>query len=282
MRKKTFRSPSAILALGVFTAAAAIAASPAEEGTAAGTLKVGTATTPLAHAYARAEKGFFDKKKEDIRVILTDVALPESALADEFERHHLAEAGKLHGIEVVIDAQKQPIAGVILHAFTKSQGFISVTGMHRFQQKTFNATTVEGTLAMEGPSEFQGTTFQYSASFRAPVWHAPAPTAKGAAARETPPAKAVLAFYVAIHKGDLPAVKSLMTPESAKPLDGPNGKKMFEFLRTVTPEPARAQIESVDIKGNTAEVTVAVKTRDSTETSKVRLEKRAGQWKVAM
>lgn len=281
MRKSFFRFASAVLALGVSTGGA-VASPPAGEGTAAGTLEVGGTVTPLAHAYARAEKGYFGKEK-DVRVILTDVALLESALADPFERRRMAADGKLHGVEVVLDAQKQPIAGVILHeAFRKFQGSVSVTGMHRFEPKVFNAATVEGTLSTERPSEFQGTTFKYSASFRAAVWHPPAPTVKGAAAKATLPAKAALAFFVAVHRGDIAAVKGLMTPESAKPLDGPNGRKMLEFLKTVTPEPARARIESVDIREDTAEVAVSVKTRDTSETSRVRLEKRAGGWKVAM
>src|SRR5450759_3527661 len=125
----------------------------AQEGTASGTLTVAAKTTPLTHVYARAQKGFFDPTKEDILVILSDVAIPEDALSDEFARHKMAGDGKLHGVEVVLDADKQAVSGGLLHeAFAETQGYVSVAGMHEFLAKTFDGKVVEGTLSTTFPS----------------------------------------------------------------------------------------------------------------------------------
>jgi hypothetical protein len=260
---------------------AAAAAAAILEGAASGTLTVGGETTPLRYAYARAEKGFFDPSKEDTRLILSDVPLSEQALTDEFRRNHMAQDGKLHSVEVVIDAQRRPIAGVLRHAaFSKTQAFVSVSGMHTFEPKTFDGRFVEGRLSTERPGEFMDVTFEYAATFRAPVWHPPASTAVGAAARETPAAKVVLAFLKAARAGDRAAMKKLMTTEAAKELDGPRGAEMLEFLKSTSPDPASAEIESVNVQGNVAEVAVTEKSKDESETSRMKLVREGGQWRV--
>ena len=67
-----------------------------EEGTASGKLTVGGKTTPLTHAYALARTDTFDKTKERVLVILSDVTIPEDTLWDQFPGLKMAMAGKLH------------------------------------------------------------------------------------------------------------------------------------------------------------------------------------------
>lgn len=62
-----------MLASGVLSQAADAAAG---SGTARGSLTVGKDRVALTHAFARAVEGFFDKKKDDVAVVLSDVALP--------------------------------------------------------------------------------------------------------------------------------------------------------------------------------------------------------------
>ncbi|HTD52694.1 MAG TPA: hypothetical protein VK780_06700 [Thermoanaerobaculia bacterium] len=166
---------SAFLLALAFLGSTAAASEPAHlEGRASGKLVVDRQSTPLTYAYARAEKGFFDPSKEDIRVILSDVPLSDDALNDDFTRNHMAQDGKLHSVEVVIDAEKRPISGVLRHAaFARTQGFVSVSGMHRFEPKTFDGRFVEGKLATDRSNEFMNVSFEYEATFRAPVWRAP-------------------------------------------------------------------------------------------------------------
>jgi membrane protein DedA with SNARE-associated domain len=153
----------------------AVAASAAIlEGSASGQLIVGGKKTPIRYAYARAEKGFFDPTKEDIRVILSDVSLTEEALSDDFTRNRMARDGKLHSVEVVIDSEKRPISGVLRHpAFARTQGFVSVSGMHRFDPKKFDGRFVEGTLSTDRPGEFMSVSFEYAATFQAAIWRTP-------------------------------------------------------------------------------------------------------------
>jgi hypothetical protein len=252
-----------------------------EAGTASGKLTVDGQTTPLTYAYARAGKSFFDPGKEDILIILSDVPIPEAALSDVFARHAMAVEGKLHAVEVSLNSEKQAVSGGLLHeAFSQTQGFVSVTGMHKFEAKTFDGKLVEGKLSMDKPDEFMKKTFQYSATFRAPVWHRPPPTASGAAAAQTAPGKAAIVFLKAAKAGKPADLKKILSAELSKQLDGPEGKNMLEGLKAMTPDPAIAQIESVDIQGNTAEVTVVEKSKDGSATSTIKLALEGGQWRV--
>jgi hypothetical protein len=152
----------------------AIVSAAVLEGSATGKLTVAGKETPLRYAYARAEKGFFDPTKEDIRVILSDVPLTDQALDDDFTRNRMAQDGKLHSVEVVIDSEKRPISGVLRHpAFVRTQGFVSVSGMHRFEPKKFDGRFVEGKLATDRPGEFMNISFEYAATFQAAIWRTP-------------------------------------------------------------------------------------------------------------
>ncbi len=269
------------LALALVGSAAAGAAPSENTGTASGQLTVAGKTTPLAYAYARAEKGFFDPAKEDILIILSDVPIPEDALADEFARHHLAAEGKLHAVEVTLSSDREPVSGGLLHeAFSQTQGYVSVAGMHRFEPKTFDDKLVEGRLSMSKPSEFMEKSFQYDATFRAAVWRRPPPTASGPEAAQTAPGKATLAFLKAARSGNKAALQKLMTAEAGKELDGPHGREALDILKATVPNPAAAQIESVDIQGNTARVSVVEKSKDASVTSHFTLTLEGGAWKV--
>jgi len=283
MRRLHRHAWTVICMIGIWLACGPLPAQPPADaaGTASGQLTVGGVTTPLTHAYARAAKGFFDPSKEDVLVILSDVPIAEEALEDEFARHNLAAEGKLHAIEVTLNADKEPIGGGLLHeAFSKMQGYVSITGMHQFEAKTFEPSLVEGKLFMSKPSEFLKTSFEYSATFRAPVWRRPPPTASGAAAAETPAGKATIAFLTAARSGNKAAIHKLMTAEAGKELDGPRSKEMLEFLNAATPDPKTARIESVDLKGDTAKVEVVEKSENGSVTSTFTLVLDGGRWKV--
>jgi hypothetical protein len=230
-----------------------------------------------------AKKGFFDEKKEDVLVILSDVALSQAALDDEFERMHMARDGKLHGLELTINSDKQVTSGTLLHeAFTEFQGSVSATGMHHFDAKTFDGKSIAGKLSTSGKNDFRNITFEYQATFQAPIYRKPPPSMTGVAAKDSPQAKAVLAFYKAARAGDVAAIKKSVTAEAAKNFDGPQAKEAMEFLKLSSPDPAVAEIESVDVKGDKAEVVVVVRSKDGKETSTVNVEKFGGQWKVAL
>jgi len=277
---RTLRGTLVLALLGLCLALPALSQSA---GKADGSYTVGDKTTNLTYAYAMAKKGFFDETKEDVTVILSDVALSPSALADQFERMHMAADGKLHALELTVNSEKQVTSGTLLHeAFAKYQGSVSVAGMHQFDAKTFDGKTIAGRLSTSRPSDFQKIAFRYSATFEAPIYRKPPPTMSGAAAKDSPQAKAVLAFYKAARSGDMAAVKKTMTAESAKVFDGPQAKEALDFLKASSPEPARAEIESVDVKGDKADVIVVVRSKDGKETSTMNVALVGGQWKVSL
>src|SRR5205814_2122879 len=63
----------------------------------------------LTQVYAYAAEGFFDKKKDDVTVLFCDAPVPAAAVRDYFARKELVDAGKLHCVQQVVDANKQVI-----------------------------------------------------------------------------------------------------------------------------------------------------------------------------
>src|SRR3954470_12829647 len=113
----TRRTALVLAASSLITTALAATASKADpaDGTASGTLTVNGKVTKVAYAYARSVPGFFDKNTQDTQVIVSDVPLDAAALSDDFARSDLAEAGKLHAFEIIIDASGTPISTAWRH-----------------------------------------------------------------------------------------------------------------------------------------------------------------------
>lgn len=272
---KLFRSvPS--LTLGAVLSLSFLWSQATAADTASGKLTINGKTVQLTHVYALAEKGIFDSKKEDVKVLLTDVAVPDSAIGDDLALNDLAQQGKLHGIQVTIDSDKQPVAGQLYH--TALEGSASVAGMHKFTSKTFDGHTVAGTLAMEKPDSFMGVTFQYSATFDAQIRRAPAPTATGSAAADSAPGKVATAYYKAAAAGNVAALKQCVVPEMAKQLDGSQGKDILEMLKMMTP--ANIKVIDVTIAGTAATVTAEARDQNGSMSEKLKLVLLNGQWKV--
>jgi len=166
-----------LLALLVLGARAARAA----DGKAEGTITVNGRTTTLVYAYAWAEPGFFDEKKEDVRVVLSDVPLPPKALEDVFERIHMADAGKLHAFEITLDAEGKPISTSFCDNGFKGPSPSGLSSEDVFTKKTFDGKTVEGSYKSAKPHEFFGSTYSFDVAFRADI----ARTAKPRAASST-------------------------------------------------------------------------------------------------
>jgi len=103
----------------------------------------------------------------------------------------------------------------------------------------------------------------------------------GIAAARSAPGKAAVVFMRAARTGEKSVLRVSMTREAGGQLDGPYGKDILEMLRMVTPDPSWAQIESVDLNGSTAEVTVVELSADATMTSTLHLVLEHGHWKVS-
>jgi hypothetical protein len=187
-------------------------AGPAQDGTASGQITVNAVTVPFAYAYARAQPGAFDKTTEDVRVLLSDVPLSETARGDVFELIALARADKAHIIEVLIDATGAPISGAI---YAKAfDGMLSATGMHEFTRADFERTRISGKLGMSRPHTFTGVTWQYEATFSARIPRPPS-AEEVAASLRSPPARAATAYIAAVRRGELRGFIAVLTSSLA-------------------------------------------------------------------
>ena len=277
-------SARARTSLALFAACGLLAspAARAADGKAEGTITVNGKTTKLTHAYARSVKGFFDKTKEDVEVILTDVPLEANALEDQFERIHMADAGKLHAFEITIDADGKVVSTAFRDAGFKKASPSGLSSEDVFTKKTFDGKTVEGRYKSAKPHEFFGETYSFDVSFKADVAHAPKavpPTAAETAAAQKSPQAAVYADYLrALQKEDVGALRKLFSKEQAKNLDDPQAKKMVGMVRMMSP--TEIKVLKVVETGDKADLTVTGKQDGSVASGVVHMVKEGSAWKV--
>ncbi|WP_395018433.1 hypothetical protein [Dongia sp.] len=143
-------------------------ADPAE-GKAEGTLTVNGQVTEVAYAYAQSVPGFFDKSTTDTLVIVSDVPLDATALSDDFARSDLADAGKLHAFEIILDASGKPISTVWRHNGFKGPSPSGLSTADVFTPKTLDGKTVDARYQSAEPTEFFGNTSSFDVTFRAAI-----------------------------------------------------------------------------------------------------------------
>ena len=189
----------------------------------------------LRYAYASVQSGFFDKKSEDIRVLLTDVPVDEKVRGDVFALSRLADSGKLQGLEVVVDEKGQPMSGFLfLDAF---DSMVSAAGMHKFERKALERTLIAGRMFTQGPSTFSGITWEYDVTFSAEIVRPPTKE-EIAAALKSPPALAAAAHLDAIQTG-FEAFVATLTNASAVSFRAPGGQARYNEIRAETPVASR-------------------------------------------
>jgi len=251
------------------------AAAVADDGVATGKFTLGGKSVALTHAYAVAQPDSFDKSRENVLVVLSDAPIPNDSLWDDFHGIKLAATGQLHAILVVLNADRTIKSAAILHnAFPDSDSFYGLPTPN-VELKTFDGKHVNGKLSSGKPEQLMNKSFEFAATFSAPIQHRPAPTATGAAAgAQTAPGKVVLAFLKAFAAGDQARMRKLLTAEYGKPLDGPKGKDIVKAWREGRPDMARQEIATVEIHGNTAIVSMA------DNATKFTLTLEGGEWKI--
>jgi len=161
-----------VVALIASSALTVLCALPAagEDGKAEGTLTVAKTPVKLVHVYAQAQEGFFDKKVNDVLVLLTDGPLSGAALTDPFERRRLEKEGKLRAVEAVINVKGQAINVTVRD---KAFGGPPVSGGSTedvFESKTNDGKTIAGRLYRRTPgASFDDVPYTYDVTFTAPV-----------------------------------------------------------------------------------------------------------------
>jgi hypothetical protein len=271
--------------LAVFTAFGllfTVSAVRAAAGTAGGTIVVNGKTTTVKYAYASAAPGFFDKTKEDVTVIVSDVPLDGKALEDQFERMHMADAGKLHAFEISIGPDGKPNSTSFRSNDFKKASPSGLSSDDVFEKKTFDGKTVEGHYKSAKTHEFFGDTYSFDVTFKADITRkakpVPPTAAETASAAKSPEAKVYGDFLAAVQKEDLDGLRKLFTKEQAKHLDDPDAKKMVGLVKIMSATDIK--VLKVDEKGDKADLTVNGKQEGKVVNGVVHMVKEGGSWKV--
>jgi hypothetical protein len=249
----------------------------AADGVAEGTLTVNGRTYTLKYAYASAQPGFFDKTKEDVHVLLSDVPLSDEQRADVFEIIHLANDGQAHVVEVVLDADRKPIAGSF---FTLPfEGMVSATGMHVFEERAFEHKRIAGRLYTDGARSFQNVTYEYTATFSAVIPRPPTPE-EVAAALASPPGRTAAAYVTAIHDKNLGAFVALLSESAAASFRRADGPAAFASLEADTP--GDSKVVSLTLPTDTSAIATINGRRDDGIVIEATIELAliGGNWKV--
>ena len=244
------------------------------EKNAKGTLTVAGKSSPLAYAYAVPEKD------GEIRLILSDLPLSDKELKDVFERIERADSDKVHLLEVTLDKSHTATSISVRHkAIGTSWGGYSTDDI--YQEKSATPQSLSGRVYRTKSGEFQGVSYTYDAEFSASLWHPPAPTLSGAAAKTSPQGKVALEFIKAARSGKIAEIRKLVTKEGQADLDGPQGKEIMGFMK-LGPDPAKTTVKGVDVKGDQAEVELVESGKGTSSTTTLRLILEQGSWKIAV
>ena len=201
-----------------------------------GTLTINGTAVALKYAYASAQPSFFDKNGEDIRVRLSDIALPEEAATDDFALVRLARQGAIHVVEVTVDAKGEPMTGAI---YAKDfNGMVSLSGMHKFTPERMERNTIAGRLWIEGDRTFSKVTFGYDAKFTATIPRPPTEEER-AVALASPPARLVETYLSALRGGHFAGFVETLSKSAAEDYAGPAGEARFKKLRGEMPADAK-------------------------------------------
>jgi hypothetical protein len=172
------RSHSSRIAVAVASASTiGLLASPAGAGPVAksvassvsGTITVNGTTTKVRYGYAHQVKGFFDPKKNDVEILLSDAPLSGAALTDSFTRKDLADAGKIHTFEITLNAKGIPVSSTFHHEGFKGPTPSGLDSSDPFTKKTFTTTRIVAGFKSAAEHEFFGETYAFDVTFALPI-----------------------------------------------------------------------------------------------------------------
>jgi hypothetical protein len=168
MKKNIARACVAqIVALGIIVSCITPVAA---QNRAEGKLEVEGKPVAITQVYAYAKEGFFDKKKQDVVVLLCDAAVPAPAVRDVFAYKDLVAAGKVHCVRQTIDADKQVINFDVGHQRFGSMGENGGSIEHVFEAQTFDGKTIAGRARTKSPQKsFKDVPYTYDITFSAAI-----------------------------------------------------------------------------------------------------------------
>jgi hypothetical protein len=141
------------------------AAAAQTRATVTGTLAIAGKTYRVAHVRAQVRKDPFDDTKKQVRLMLSDVAVSDSALHSEDAYLDLVNDDKLHAIVFWFAADGTPAGGEIQHDMTGHQ-FLGDDV--KFTKKAFDLSAVAGTISIQS-MRTASFSFNCTATFTARV-----------------------------------------------------------------------------------------------------------------
>ncbi len=164
----------------LFAIALAVPAWAQQTGSARGKLTVNGHTATLSHAYARIFKNNPEDTDKYVEVLLTAEPVDPLVAGSSSSLRKLAEEKKLTGIQVTLNAEREPF-GVTLYHPALSDGYMLAMDPRRFEAQTFDENNVAGRLFTPEEGSFGEDRYEFDVSFRAAI--APDPFTISAADR---------------------------------------------------------------------------------------------------
>ena len=133
-------------------------------GTATGQFTVNGKAVAFTSAVARATKDSFDPSKTGYTLVLSDV----KGLPDKYGSLDKVTAGTLHYIELTLGHDRSVYGAILRHSGFKDQVMTSA-GNITLEVEKFGPDVLVGKVYTAAPRTFEGTTFQFTATFNARV-----------------------------------------------------------------------------------------------------------------
>jgi hypothetical protein len=139
-------------------------AAGAAAGTATGQFTVNGKTATLKSATAKATADTFDASKTGYTLVLSDVP----GLPGPYGSTDKVSAGTLHYIELTLGHDKSVYGAMLYHHGFKNDQ-MSKSGGIKLEVQTFGPDVLAGKVYMAEPGDFDGTRYNFTATFKAPI-----------------------------------------------------------------------------------------------------------------
>lgn len=214
-----------LFTLACFSAAAA----PQPAGTVSGKMVVNGKERTL--TAVRAAK-VMDGGREVVRVVVSDVVVPQAAIFDDLELFGLSTEEKFHGVQ--FDFGENSVTWMLRTkdcegSFSRSQSpnpFTLRTAGERVEGEVKEKQASDGAGKLSYEIEFK-----FSAVLEKKTPEIPLTAADAEAAKRHPAAIAYLELQDAIAKGDRVRIRAMAPPEARAQVDGPDFAPMLKVLQ---------------------------------------------------
>lgn len=294
---RVFGSFLSVIGLFVVHAAGA-AAQTAGARTVTGNLTIGAKTEPLGYVYAMSRRDTGNPKKEEVRIVLTNLPLSKevaSRLVTTAYSFREDNKARRWGIMLELRPPEKTMAHLMVFSpvgGTQLSGKLT-SSPHQLTLTNYSPGRIAGKLTMTEATNFafvtqsQGpeTTYRFDATFDVPVHRlAPPRVLTGAAARTSAPMKAMVAFTRAAGKGHTTDMRPFLSATVLKSLETPEGKQRLTRFKASAAVIKRAQVIKVLLGLDSAAIELKPAKQDAeggpTSTLVLEMVRENNQWKL--